>query len=157
MQLIFRLSPLTSAAKSNKKLVNQKLCYTVLILDALYVFYKKYLFPSLNSHELNIMGMKEYMYKQLQKYLNPIGFVLWNEVVALVFIGLYRRFVIGQIHLTNDVSCLLQIPISDTQWGEKISELTFFIQFVSLFLWTFFIENYKLKYFFTSLCKFLPK
>ena len=67
------------------------------------------------------------MYKQLQKYLNPIRFVLWNEVVALVFIGLYRRFVIGQIHLTNDVSCLLQIPISDTQWGEMISKLKLFI------------------------------
>ena len=26
---------MTSAAKSNEKLVNQKLCYTVLILDAL--------------------------------------------------------------------------------------------------------------------------
>ena len=64
---------------------------------------------------------------------------MWNEVVALVFIGLYRRFVIGQIHLTNDVSCLLQIPISDTQWGEMISELTFFIRLVCLFQWTVFI------------------
>ena len=36
LQLIIRLTPLTSAAKINKKLVNQKLCKTVLILDALY-------------------------------------------------------------------------------------------------------------------------
>ena len=36
MQLIFRLSPLTSAEKSNEKSVDQKLCNTVLILDALY-------------------------------------------------------------------------------------------------------------------------
>ena len=35
LQLIFRLTLLTSAAKSNEKLVNQKLCNTVLILDAL--------------------------------------------------------------------------------------------------------------------------
>ena len=34
-QLIFRLTPLTSAAKSHKKCVNHKLCNTVLILDAL--------------------------------------------------------------------------------------------------------------------------
>ena len=33
MQLIFRLTPLTFAAKSNEKIVNQKLCNTVLILD----------------------------------------------------------------------------------------------------------------------------
>ena len=32
---IFRLTPLTSAAKRNQKLVNQKLCNTVLICDAL--------------------------------------------------------------------------------------------------------------------------
>ena len=41
-QLIFRLTPLTSAAKSNEKLVNQKSCHTVLILDVLYsiiIFY----------------------------------------------------------------------------------------------------------------------
>ena len=136
MQLIFRLTPLTSAAKSNQKLVNRKnyaITYTVFILDTLYVFYKKYLFPTLNSYELNTKD--EIMYKQFQKYLNPIGFVLWNEVVALVFIGLYRRFVIGQIHLTNDVSCLLQIPISDTQWGEMISEVKLFIWLVCLILW----------------------
>jgi hypothetical protein len=35
LQLIFRLTPLTSAGKSNQKLVNQKLCNTVLIFDAL--------------------------------------------------------------------------------------------------------------------------
>ena len=35
LQLIFRLTPLTSAAKSNEKLVNKKLCNTVLILDGL--------------------------------------------------------------------------------------------------------------------------
>ena len=35
LQLIFRLTPLTSAVKSNEKLVNKKLCNTVLILDAL--------------------------------------------------------------------------------------------------------------------------
>ena len=49
MQLIFRLTPLTSAAKSNEKLVNQKLCNIVLILDALYLifpFQKSYWFPS---------------------------------------------------------------------------------------------------------------
>ena len=38
LQLIYRLTPLTSAAKSNENLVNQKLCNTVLILDALYVY-----------------------------------------------------------------------------------------------------------------------
>ena len=36
MQLIFRLTLMTSAAKSNGKLVKQKLRNTVLILDALY-------------------------------------------------------------------------------------------------------------------------
>ena len=42
LQLIFRLTPLTSAGKGNEKLVNEKLCNTVLILDALYiVFHKK--------------------------------------------------------------------------------------------------------------------
>ena len=35
LQLIFSLTPLTSAANSNQKIVNQKLCNTVLILDAL--------------------------------------------------------------------------------------------------------------------------
>ena len=35
LQLIFRLTPQTSAAKSNEKSVNQKLSNTVLILDAL--------------------------------------------------------------------------------------------------------------------------
>ena len=35
LQLIFRLTTLTSAAKSNKKSVNQKSCHTVLILDTL--------------------------------------------------------------------------------------------------------------------------
>ena len=35
LQLIFRLTPLISTAKSNEKIVNQKLCNTVLILDAL--------------------------------------------------------------------------------------------------------------------------
>ena len=34
LQLIFRRTPLTSVAKSNEKLVNQKLSNTVLILDA---------------------------------------------------------------------------------------------------------------------------
>ena len=34
LQLNFRLTPLTSAAESNKKIVNQTLCNTVLILDA---------------------------------------------------------------------------------------------------------------------------
>ena len=38
LQLIYRLTPLTSVAKSNENLVNQKLCNTVLILDALYVY-----------------------------------------------------------------------------------------------------------------------
>ena len=33
--MIFRLTPLTSAAKSNERLVSQKLCNTLLILDAL--------------------------------------------------------------------------------------------------------------------------
>ena len=36
LQLIFRLTPLTSAAKYNQKSVNHKLCNSVLILDALY-------------------------------------------------------------------------------------------------------------------------
>ena len=35
LQLIFRLTPLTSAAKSYEKLVNQKLCNIGLIFDAL--------------------------------------------------------------------------------------------------------------------------
>ena len=35
LQLIFRMTPLTSASKSNDKLVNQKSCNTVFILDAL--------------------------------------------------------------------------------------------------------------------------
>ena len=38
LQLIFWLTLLASAAKSNEKLVNQKLCNTVLILDALYMY-----------------------------------------------------------------------------------------------------------------------
>ena len=38
LQLIFWLTPLASAAKSNEKLVNQKLCNTVLVLDALYMY-----------------------------------------------------------------------------------------------------------------------
>ena len=43
LQLIFRLTRMTSAAKSNQKLVDQKLCNTVLILDALYyvIFLRK--------------------------------------------------------------------------------------------------------------------
>ena len=35
LQLIFRLTQLTTAAKSNQKLINQKLFNTVVILDAL--------------------------------------------------------------------------------------------------------------------------
>ena len=35
-KLMFRLAPLTSAAKSNEKLVEQKLCNSVLILDVLF-------------------------------------------------------------------------------------------------------------------------
>jgi hypothetical protein len=39
LKLIFRLNPLTSATKSNGKLVNQKVCNTVLILDKIKVGY----------------------------------------------------------------------------------------------------------------------
>ena len=46
-QLIFMLTPLTSAAKSNEKFVNQKFCNTVLILDALQ---KKEIQVIYNSH-----------------------------------------------------------------------------------------------------------
>ena len=39
LQLIFRLNPLPSSAKSNEKSVRQKLCKTAYISDALYEFF----------------------------------------------------------------------------------------------------------------------
>ena len=60
--MIFRLPPLTSAAKTNQQSVNQKLCNTILILDALYYIgtglkyyfidiYKTYPSPALDPSE----------------------------------------------------------------------------------------------------------
>ena len=58
----FWLTPLISAAKNNENLVNQKLCNTILILDALYYIgtglkyyfidiYKTYPSPALDPSE----------------------------------------------------------------------------------------------------------
>ena len=53
LQLIFWLTPLISASKCNENVVNQKLCNTVLILDAFCIrFLKKSIFNNRTNENL---------------------------------------------------------------------------------------------------------
>ena len=69
LQLIFRLTTLTSASKRNEKSVNQKLCNTSNVLDALYSLHSRSLWDHL-KHQLKKLSFRcTFLYSVLNIHL----------------------------------------------------------------------------------------
>ena len=114
LQLIFRLTPLTSTTKSNEKLVNQTLCKTILILDAHQIWISWFFSLNLSFSPFTIAVMKR-IYAVMFFFKN-----IWN----LTFCSTLKTVVIQ--HLPKELSeksCLcIFLSISNfwTNWGSDL-------------------------------------